>query len=112
MHIKAGLWIDQNTAVVVTVGGEDVVVEQIKSHPWESARLDRFFDAVEKRIGEAEQVFVMGPGEGKGKFVRHLQHVTSMRGCIAGIESRDTMTEDQVVKAVKVFYGCPENCKE
>ena len=85
MHVKAGLWIDQTKAIVVTVGGADVVVEQIKSHPWESPLPDCFFKAIEDRIDAAEQIFVMGPGEGKGKFVRHLQHITSKRGCIVGV---------------------------
>jgi stalled ribosome rescue protein Dom34 len=134
MKDVVGLWIDHREAVMVTVGDGKTAVTHIDSQvdkdhrlsggsrsktpygpqdvaseqKFENRRmhqLDRFFEALEDRIRAAEQIFVMGPGEAKGEFVKHLRKTRELKDRIAGVETRDKMTENQIVADVKEFYG-------
>lgn len=133
MKKQVGVWMDHREAIVVVVGAGGVDIHYVesnveKSHrlaggsraetPWgpqdiasehriEERRMHqmvRYFDRLVKMIGAAEQLFIMGPGEGKGEFARHLQQIHELKGRIAGVESRDKMTENQIVQAVIAFY--------
>lgn len=128
----AGLWIDHREAVVVALREEEVVaITRIASHaekddrhtvapdgaqdltsghPFKERRMhqfDRFFDDIVDYIRSAQRIFIMGPDEGKREFARHLQQIYTLKGRIAGVETRDKMTDNQIVAAVEEFFAHP-----
>lgn len=136
METRVGLWIDHRKAVLVTVKDGETAVTDIASnvekdhrlaggarsktpygpqdvaseHQLEERRmhqLNRFFADVEGHIQSAKQIYVMGPGEGKMEFVKHLRKSPVMKDRIAGIETCDKMTENQIVADVRAFYKLP-----
>jgi len=134
MNSVVGVWIDHREAVVVTVDEEEAEMVHVESHVEKSHRLaggsrsntpygpqdiasehrleerrkhqlDRFFEGLTVHLRSAEQIFIMGPGEAKLKFVRHLHHDHAARQRVVGVETRDKMTDNQIVEAVEEFFA-------
>jgi hypothetical protein len=82
MSDQAGIWIDHEKAVVVTISGEDVSLKTLvsdvgphthyagsqegggekKYEERHSQSLDRYYDDVISLLGEPEAVLLFGPG--------------------------------------------------
>ena len=102
MLIKAGVWIDHHTAVLVRITGQAEEVSQIESHvdkPFVFAtssgsnqpdrpegrisenkqehkfmnQLNNYYDDVLKALQGADPLLILGPGEAKGEFQKRLQ---------------------------------------
>ena len=139
MNTQAGLWINHYEAIVVVLREKNVVaVTHLSSHvgkdhcradgscppphcdpqdvasaqQFENRRLhqlNRFFDDVIDSVCRAQQLFVMGPGEAKGQFVKHLRKINAMKDRNIAVETRDKMTETQITDAVMEFFGLVGN---
>jgi stalled ribosome rescue protein Dom34 len=134
MKSIVGLWIDHREAVVVALDDEEAEVLHFESHVEKSHRLaggsrsktpygpqdiapehkleerrkhqlTRFFEGLKAHVRDADQIFIMGPGEAKLKFVRFLQQDHAAIQRIAGVETRDKMTDNQIIAAVVDFFG-------
>jgi stalled ribosome rescue protein Dom34 len=134
MNSVVGVWIDHREAVVVTVDEEETELIHVESrvemshrlsggsrsktpygpqdiaseHRMEERRkhqLNRFFDGLMAHLRSPGQIFIMGPGEAKRKFVRYLQHDHGAGQRVAGVETRDKMPDNQIVEAVEEFFA-------
>lgn len=133
MSSKGGLWIDHRNAVIVLLGpAAEMRTLRVESHvekhperegdsplkgPYEgrqvppddrrqmalTGKLNVYYDAVIKAVGDAEAVLIFGPGEAKGEFRKHLEnHRLGER--VAGVETTDKMTDAQIAAKVREFF--------
>ena len=125
---QVGLWIDHREAFVVFNGeGEGAgAVQHIASgmekhvrfsgrHTAEdgsaddqrdrqfAAHLRKYYDEVIAQIGEAESVFLFGPGEAKGELKKQLV-AQGLGERIVGVETTDKLTENQIAAKVRQHY--------
>ena len=56
---------------------------------------DKYYDEVVERIGGAESILLLRPGEAKGELETHLAR-RGLRGRVVGIETVDKMTAPQI----------------
>ena len=133
MTTKVGLWIDHKKAVVVAITnkGEEIthvassVEKQLRRSgdsplqgsfearrvPADNSRqraltghLNTYYDAVIAAIGDAEAIFVFGPGEAKGELKKRLEK-SRLSGRVVTVETVDKMTDRQVAAKVREHYA-------
>jgi hypothetical protein len=131
MKREVGLWIDHTRAVIVTVVGDKDETRHVRSNIGKfihfsggsSANplygtceilgkgedrtfqgfLNDYYKGVASLIRHADSVWIVGPGEAKGEFEKHLlqePHKTN----IVGIGSMDKLTDRQIVAKVRQHY--------
>jgi hypothetical protein len=136
MAKKAGVWIDHKQAVVVLVtdAGQDIkkiafdigqpvrpargasskhshtthdfVAEDKLERKVENDRKDYFNDVLASLRGVAA-ILILGPGEAKGEFDKHLKS-KNLRGVAVEVETADKMTDRQLAAKVgKHFAPAP-----
>jgi hypothetical protein len=132
MGTKTGLWIDHRKAVLVTVTDTGEETTQILSEvekqlrrtgdsplkgPYEAqlvpaddsreagltGSLNMYYDAVIASIRDAESLLIFGPGEAKEELRNRIEKA-SLAGRIAGIETTDKMTDQQVAAKVRQYF--------
>jgi stalled ribosome rescue protein Dom34 len=127
MQKKAGVWIDHRQAVIVTAGGGGKEINRIQSNlekhvrrPSEHARstdngpedqcdraftghLSRYYDKVISRIGNAESVLILGPGEAKEELKERLES-NPPHGRMIVLETMDKMTDRQIAEKVRRHF--------
>ena len=121
MKKEIGLWIDHREAVIVTLQGEKEDIKRIESDVEKRVRysgstengegedkrdrrieghLDHFYDAVITHLQDATAVLIMGPGEAKNEFHKHLEKsIPTVK--IVNVEAADKMTDPQIVAKVR-----------
>jgi len=133
MKTKVGLWIDHRKAIVVifTDKGEETALVISKTErqlrrsgdsplkgPYESqmvpaddsrqkartAHLNVYYDAVIASIGDAESIFLFGPGEAKGELKKRLER-DRLGGRITAVETADKMTDRQIAARVRQHFA-------
>jgi hypothetical protein len=133
MKTKAGLWIDHKKAIVVkitdrgeevtmTVSGVERQLRRSGDSPLKGAyesqnvpaddrrqssltsHLNSYYDAVIAALGDAESIFVFGPGEAKGELKKRLEK-DHRGGRIAAMETVDRMTNRQVAAKVRQHFA-------
>lgn len=134
MKIQVGLWVDRKKAVIVRIGGENVTVQEVESGLEKHTRLsggsrsatpygpqditpegrqDRrhrqaikeYCEALISRIGDAHEIYIMGPGETKTQLKKAVQNVRSLSNRVTAVEPADKMTRNQIVAKVKKFFA-------
>jgi hypothetical protein len=66
---------------------------------------EQYYRKLAKAVHGAESLLILGPGEAKGEFHRHLRNgKTTPRPCIV-VEPADKMTEPQIVARVKKHFA-------
>ena len=126
MATKAGVWIDHKQAIVVLVteagqeikkiafdigqpvrskGGarsknssHDFVAEDTLERKVESDRKDYYNDVLTSIRG-ADSLLILGPGEAKGEFVKHIKN-KKLRGVTVELETTDKLTDRQIAAKV------------
>jgi stalled ribosome rescue protein Dom34 len=63
-------------------------------------QLDHYYDAVIAELGEAAAVLIMGPGEAKTEFHKHLESQQPAIK-IVNVEAADKMTDAQIIAKVR-----------
>jgi hypothetical protein len=133
MKTKAGLWIDHRKAIIVThtENGEAVglIISNVEKQlrrtgdsplrgphephqvPEQDSRerafkghLNIFYEAVIASIRDAESILIFGPGEAKGELKKRLEKY-KLGGRIAGIETVDRMTRNQITAKVRQHFS-------
>ena len=132
MATKAGVWIDHRQAIVVLVtdagqeikkiafdigqpvqsrGGSrsknkytpnDFVAEDRLERKVENDRKD-YYDDVIASIRGADSLLILGPGEAKGEFSKHIK-AKKLRGVVVELETADKMTDRQLAAKVKQHF--------
>ncbi|HUV77391.1 MAG TPA: hypothetical protein VMW06_04970 [Desulfobacterales bacterium] len=135
MKRKVGLWIDKKKAVIVRIEGENVTIQEIESGVEKHTRLkggsrsatpygpqevssegrhDRrhqhalseYYEELIGVIGDADKIYIMGPGETKGELKKAIEKIKHLANRITAVEAADKMTQRQIVAKVKdVFSG-------
>jgi hypothetical protein len=135
MAIKAGVWIDHKQAIVVLMtdagheikkfksGIEKPVRPSSSSHPkHEYTRNDfiaedsrerklegdrkKVYDDVLACIRGADSLLILGPGEAKGEFSKHIK-AKKVPGVVVELETTDKMTDRQLVAKVSEHFTKP-----
>ncbi|MDD5263783.1 MAG: hypothetical protein PHU43_03005 [Candidatus Bipolaricaulis sp.] len=133
MTTKVGLWIDHKKAIVVAITnkGEETthVISSVEKQlrragdsplqgsfearrvPADNSRqraltghLNTYYDSVIAAIGDAEAIFVFGPGEAKGELKKRLEK-SRLSGRVVTVETVDKMTDRQVAAKVREHYA-------
>lgn len=133
MATKAGVWIDHKQAIVVLITDAGQEIKKVKSSgekPIRPAgatssltkhtpndfvaekRLERKLVAARKNVYEevldciqgADALLVIGPGEAKGEFIKHMK-AKKVRGVVVETETADKMTDNQLAAKVKKHFA-------
>ncbi|NQU29623.1 MAG: hypothetical protein HQ525_03050 [Anaerolineae bacterium] len=128
MKKNIGLWIDHREAVIVVVTDKDEKITRIKSDSEKQTRLQggsrkdglqqtesvrdnkftnnlgQFYDDVIAQIRDAELIQIFGPGEAKGELEKSLVD-EGLKERIAGVETVDNMTDNQIVAKVRERFS-------
>lgn len=133
MATKAGVWIDHKQAIVVLIAdaGQEIKkfksdIEQPAARPAGSSRSKNKYtpndfiaeDRRERKLvndrkkvyGEvlacirgAKSLLILGPGEAKGEFSKHIQS-KKLRGLKVELETTDKMTDRQLAAKVSEHF--------
>jgi hypothetical protein len=133
MASKAGVWIDHKQAIVVLIaeaGQEikkiafdigqpvrpagkrrpkikytpnDFVAEDRLERKVENDRKD-YYDDVVACIRGADSLLILGPGEAKGEFSKHIK-AKKVRGVVVELETADKMTDRQLAAKVQQHFA-------
>jgi hypothetical protein len=125
MATKAGVWIDHQQATVVLItstgqeikkvsagGGKpskvpftknDFIAEDKRERKIEDAR-KKVFDAVLACIRGADALLILGPGEAKGEFNKHIK-AKKLRGLAVTQETADRLTDRQLAAKVGEYFS-------
>lgn len=131
MSKQCGIWIDHRRALVVYLADGDAVTRTVESGvarrqraggsrtsapdgPQDAFAEDRaqrkhekalrtYYRSLANTLGTPDEMFVMGPGEAKGEFVKELDR--TLQGRVVAVEPADKMTDPQVVAKVKAYFA-------
>ena len=126
MATKAGVWIDHKQAIVVLVtdagqeikkialdigqlvqsaGGarnefvaEDKLERKVENH------CKDYYDDVIAAIRGTDWLLILGPGEAKGEFSKHIK-AKKLRGLTVEVETTDKMTDRQLAAKVGAHFA-------
>ena len=66
---------------------------------------DHFLHDVVEALAESQEWLVIGPGDAKDDFVKHVKsHDHTLAGRIIGVESADHPTDGQIVALARKFF--------
>ena len=133
MTTRAGIWIDQRDAILVQLSDADraETITQFRSEAEKQTRrsadrttgafepvnveaddtrdrkfnadLAQYFDAIASQLTTIEQLLIVGPGEAKVHFKKHLE--TGYRAPqTVTVETADRITDAELVAKVKDFF--------
>lgn len=126
MNHNVGIWIDHKKAVIVSASTDSVTTKTLESEVGPHSRysegsqdgagekkyeerygqkLDRYYDEVISQVGQADALFIFGPGEAKLQLKERLSHSKGRPERIVGIETVDKLTDPQIVAKVKEHFG-------
>ena len=131
----AGLWIDRRNAVIVSITDEGETIERVKSNVERKVRLsggsrtaktpygpqqvavdgkqeDRikrqlreYYQEIIRRIQDANQILILGPGEAKIEIKKEIQKSRELALRKISVEPADKMTEKQIAAKVRQFFA-------
>lgn len=134
MAANVGIWIDHREAFLVRLEGATPSVEHLtsgaerqlrrssdrKDGPFEADHvladdiqmnifnndLQRYYDRVIEALGDFDGLWVLGPGEAKGEFVKRLEKQVRVGTRAVEVEASERMSEAQLkVAVVRHFQG-------
>ncbi|MEE9910864.1 MAG: hypothetical protein K4571_03985 [Deltaproteobacteria bacterium] len=135
MAAKIGLWIDHRQAVIISLTGKGADKTVIKSNAEKHIRaaggsslkgsfksrlvpaddrreqeftghLKIYYNQIVEAVSAAESILIFGPGEAKKELKKQLEKNNS-GGRIAGVETADEMTDNQILAKVCKFFNVP-----
>lgn len=133
---KVGLWIDHARAILVSLdekgeattrtvesdagqrvrskggarsstvyGPQDATYEARRDRKYEH-HLEQFYASVGTLLADSDSIFILGPGEAKTEFRKHLE-TSGVPAEHLSVEAADKLTEAQIVEKVKTRFGYP-----
>jgi hypothetical protein len=133
MKPVAGLWIDHQKAVVVTLSDEGERIEEFVSYAEQqpgrinekyftvsfesqlvkaddrqqrgfTEHINKLYETVLSRIRRAQSVLIFGPGEAKGELKKIMEyHSHTVRDVV--VETADKMTDNQIAAKIHQHYA-------
>ena len=94
MKKEVGIWIDQREAVIVTLQDQSQDIQRIEGH------LDHFYDEVITHLTDATAILIMGPGDAKNQFHKHLETSLPLMK-VVNVEAADKMSDELIVAKVR-----------
>lgn len=132
MKKEVGLWIDHRQAVIVTLKNGTEAVEHITSNVEKRVRysgklsgdsnipyddyaedkrdrrindhISQYYDTLLPYVQDATAVLIMGPGEAKVEFRKHLQ-ARYPSAPVIGLEAADKLTDAQISARVRSSFA-------
>ena len=131
----AGIWIDHRKAVIVTITDGGKTIERVESNverkvrlsggsrtgktPYgpqqvavdgkQEARIKRqlreYYQEIIRRIQDANQILILGPGEAKIEIKKEIQKSRELALSKISVEPADKMTEKQIAAKVRQFFA-------
>jgi hypothetical protein len=131
----AGLWIDRRKAVIVSITDDGETIERVDSNVERKVRLSggsrtgktpygpqqvavngkqearikrqlrQYYQEVVRRVQDAHQILILGPGESKNEFKKEMQKSKEVMVKKISVETADKMTERQIAARVKNFFA-------
>ncbi len=83
------VWIDKQHAFIYEFSATDVVETKMEAHGGhDEAHKEKFFHSVAQKLGNAKEVFLMGPGVAKDQFKHHCEnhHHAKLAQAIVGVK--------------------------
>lgn len=133
MTTRAGIWLDQRNAIVVQLSGDgdsetiarfqseaekqqrragdrpsgtfeplNVVADDRTDRKFK-ADLGNFFDEIASQLQSIDSLLILGPGEAKVHFRKHLEAGYRAPKHVA-VETADQMTDREIVAKVREFF--------
>ncbi len=120
-----GLWIDHRKAVIVSISEDQEEIKSITSDMEKHVRfsgkaqesteedirdrrftnyLKKYYDEVILNIKDAETILIVGPGEAKVEFKKHLENEKQI-GRVIETGTADKMTENQFAAKVRTYFS-------
>lgn len=85
-------------------GPQDIAVDS-KIEDRQQHQLKLYFEEIVKKIKSADKLLIMGPGEAKIEFKKHLQKSKKLAEKLTGTETCDKMTDKQIAAKVRAFFN-------
>ncbi len=133
MATKAGVWIDHKQAILVLITDAGQEIKKVTSgiaqpaRPAGSSRLKNKYtpndfvaeDRLERKLVDerkkvyeevlacirgADSLLILGPGEAKGEFSKHIM-AKKLRGLTVELETTDKMTDRQLAAKVNAHFN-------
>lgn len=137
MNSRFGLWIDHRRAFIIQISGNEARTENIESNLEKHVRaaggsrsvtpygpqdvfaedrvdrkfqlhLKQFYNRVAESLQGAESIFIMGPGEARNEFRKHLEKSKQLPRPVIEVAPADKMTDAQIVAKTKDFFSLRE----
>ncbi len=135
MKTQKGIWIDKKKAILITLKGgkedgrqifeSDVITreriegeskafgrfgdqflnEERKKEAREELQIKDFVEDMAEQLRDAEEIVIFGPAEMKTELKKHLEKDHRLSLKIKGVESADSMTENQVAAWVRDYFN-------
>jgi hypothetical protein len=134
MISAAGLWIDHRKAVIVYYCKDKITTRTIASNLEKHVRasggsrsstpygpqdilaedrldrryghhLDLYYEEVARALHGIRSLLILGPGEAKGEFEKHLRRSEKGPPTAVTVETADKMTEPQIAARVKKHFS-------
>lgn len=130
---KVGIWLDFRNANIITLIGKGVSVKTIDSNvdpskprggsrpkkKWgpvdtvsEKHFLERrkqevktYYEELMTAVKDADELYLFGPAEAKDGLVKAIKAKANFKPALRGIETADSMTENQKVAKVRAFFA-------
>lgn len=118
------VWLDHREARVVEFSVDDVrratvqhegAPRQVhhragtRDSPGHSEDTARFFDAIADAVGDAGKVLIVGPGQAKNEFRRHVEgHRRDLAQRVVGVETLDHPSDAELLSYAKRYFGQPD----
>ena len=68
-------------------------------------QLRQYYQEVVRRVQDAHQILILGPGESKNEFKKEMQKSKEVMVKKISVETADKMTERQIAARVKNFFA-------
>ncbi len=133
MGIQTGIWLDSEHAYVITLREGHVTVEEVESpvetrvriegerKPYsrlggmyvnpqkkrtkrQEQQLRSYFRSIMDKIKDADEIFVFGPSHTPRRFYKELLRHHDLAPRVAGYESEDHLTRNQMVAKVRKVF--------
>jgi hypothetical protein len=84
--------------------GPQQVVSESKAEARHQTQLKDFYQRLVKVVSAAHRILIMGPGEAKNGLMTMIETDPKLAARVAGVETRDKMTPNQIVARVGDFF--------
>jgi hypothetical protein len=84
-------------------GPQEVSVDS-KIEARQKLQLDKYYQQIIDAVNDADKILIMGPGETKQGFKKRLEKSKTMASKVAGLQTCDKMTDNQIYARVRAFF--------